>query len=72
MRHDTMSKRREACGRCGLSSVVDASNDGDSDPFGDERIEVSEEDARRISPSAWIAGVVERLDDAAMGLTYRR
>lgn len=67
-----MSKRTEACGRCGLSTVVETTDDGDSDPFGDDRIEVAEDDVRRISPGAWVSGVSDRIDGLAMRLTYRR
>lgn len=67
-----MSKRTEACGRCGLSTVVETTDDGDSNPFDDDCIEVSKEDARRISPGARISGITERLNDLAMSMTYRR
>ncbi|WP_284012648.1 hypothetical protein [Halobaculum litoreum] len=61
---------RESCGRCSMSTVVDATADGDSDPYGDDRIELADDDLRRVSPSAWLGGVVSRLDDLAARLTY--
>jgi hypothetical protein len=59
-----------------MSSVVGLSQDedgGDSrsrDPFGEARIEVDERELRAVSPSAWLAGVKRRLDEAATRLTY--
>jgi len=67
-------KRTEACGRCGISSVVDASDgDGERDPFGDERIEVAERDARAAMRLQVAAGRLKRrLDELATRLTYGR
>jgi hypothetical protein len=64
----------EACGRCGMSSVVDAACDGEdaADPFGDARIEVDERELRAVSPAAWLAGVRARIDAVATELTYGR
>lgn len=61
----------EACGRCGLSSVVDTTEEGE-DPYGDARIEVDDGEARAVSPGAWLGGVKRRLDDLATRLTYGR
>ncbi|MFC7097388.1 hypothetical protein [Halobaculum marinum] len=61
---------REACGRCSMTTVVDATADGDRDPYGDERIELEDDDLRRVSPSAWLGGVVSTLDDIATRFTY--
>ncbi|MDS0281122.1 hypothetical protein [Haloarcula onubensis] len=65
-----MSKQTEGCGRCGMSAVVDAA-DG-AGPDTDEAIEVADEDARRVSPAAWLGGLKRRLDEAATRLTYGR
>ncbi|MFC7069888.1 hypothetical protein [Halobaculum lipolyticum] len=61
---------REACGRCSMTTVVDATDDGERDPYGDDRIELADDDLRRVSPSAWLGGAVSRLDDLATRLTY--
>ncbi|AUV83702.1 hypothetical protein C2R22_20320 [Salinigranum rubrum] len=70
-------KKTEACGRCAMSSVVGLSQDGDGDeesrsrdPFGEARIEVDERQLRAVSPSAWLGGVKQWLDDTATRLTY--
>ncbi len=65
-----------------MSTVVDiassSDDDGDAagtdarDPFGDAVIEVDDETLRRVSPSAWIARVTERLDDLGRRLIYGR
>jgi len=72
-------KEREACGRCAMTSVTGMTigdRDGEEaagrDPFGGSRIEVSDADLRRVSPGAWLGGVVERIDEAATRLTYGR
>lgn len=65
-------KRSEACGRCSMSTVVDAVDEegAERDPIGDERIEVDESDLRRISPAAWMGRLTRRLDGIARRLTY--
>lgn len=65
--------RREACGRCAMSTVVDAVEDEESasDPFGGERIELSASELRAASPAAWLAGVKRRADELATRLTYK-
>ncbi|MFC6786928.1 hypothetical protein ACFQFH_13885 [Halobaculum halobium] len=67
---------RETCGRCSMTTVVDATEDGegaaDRDPFGDERIELDEGDLRRTSPTAWFSSVASALDDLGTRLTYGR
>jgi hypothetical protein len=72
-------KRTEACGRCGISSVVDATAvDAEEegrprrDLFGDARIEVDEDSVRKVSPAAWLGGVVSKIDQVATRLTYGR
>ena len=67
-----MGKETETCGRCGMSTVVDATGEADSEPFGEERIEVADTEARAVSPAAWLGGVKNRLDDIATRLTYGR
>ncbi|UIP00108.1 hypothetical protein Hbl1158_01670 [Halobaculum sp. CBA1158] len=65
---------RETCGRCSMTTVVDATEDGeaDRDRFGDDRIEVDDDQLKRASPGAWLGGVVDRLDGVADRLTYGR
>lgn len=71
-------KRTEACGRCSMSTVVDAASedgeavDSSSDPFSGGHIEVDEAEMRAVSPSAWLGGVKRRIDDVATKLTYGR
>ncbi|MFW5911676.1 MAG: hypothetical protein ACOCQV_02950 [Halolamina sp.] len=64
----------EACGRCSMTTVVDAveanSEEGLRDPFGDERIEIDESAIRRVSPAAWMGTVTSRLNEAVQRLTY--
>lgn len=75
-----MGQESERCGRCAMSSVVDAAKEQDLDanaragrnPFDGDRIEVDDAELRRLSPGAWFGGVVDRLDDVATRLTYRR
>jgi len=70
------SDRSEACGRCSMTSVVDMTeNEGgsDHDPFGDERIEVSESEMRKAAAPAVFAGrVKQKLDEFATRVTYGR
>jgi len=54
-----------------MSSAVSVT-DEEHDPFGDERIEVSEDQLRKVSPAAWLGGVKRRVDDWATRLTYGR
>ncbi|WP_458186387.1 hypothetical protein [Haladaptatus sp. NG-WS-4] len=65
-------KRTEACGRCGLSSVVDATSDGEPrDVYGDDRIEVSESEMRAVNGHAELLGRAKRrLDAFAERITY--
>ncbi|WP_254273684.1 hypothetical protein [Haloarcula marina] len=67
-----MGKETEACGRCSLSTVVDTADGEGSNPFDGDRIEVSDEAARAVSPGAWLSGLKTRLDDVATRLTYGR
>ena len=76
-------KRTEACGRCGMSTVVDAVADESADSGGDGsgrrrdptaggRIELDDARLRAVSPSAWLAGLRRRLDAIAIRFTYDR
>lgn len=72
-------KQTEACGRCSMSTVVDAARDdddgdgdGDRNPFADERIEVDRSELARVSPAVLLASLSERLDAVAYRLTYGR
>jgi len=70
------SDEAEACGRCAMSSVVDVAEsadegEGPSDPFGDERIEVEENEMRKAAAPAVVAGRVKhKLNEIATRLTY--
>jgi len=72
-------KRTEACGRCSMSTVVDAVNGdrppadrAEHDPFGSERIEVDESEIRRVSPAGWLADTKGKLDAVARRIAYGR
>lgn len=64
----------EACGRCSMTTVVDAAVDEDPerDPFGDERIEVDEDAMTRVNPVAWTRRVTGRLNRAVESFVYGR
>lgn len=68
----------EACGRCSMSTVVDAVDDDEQaesaerDPFGEKRIEIDDDQLRRVSPAAWMARLTTRLNELAQKLTYGR
>ena len=64
-------KKTEACGRCSMSTVVDAVG-GDRDPFGEDRIEVDEAEFSRVSPAVWLDRIGRRLDAAVRKITYGR
>ena len=59
----------ESCGRCSMSTVVDAT-ETDGDPFEGERIEIDDDSLRRVSPGAWLEGVAGWLDRAARTFIY--
>ncbi|WP_290815661.1 hypothetical protein [Halovivax sp.] len=76
-----MAKRTESCGRCSVTTVLDATEavDGDDEhgggrnPFDGPRIEVPEDDLRRASfVAVWLGRLKARLDAAAHRLTYGR
>ncbi|MFQ3474692.1 hypothetical protein HKK80_00310 [Halonotius sp. F2-221B] len=66
----------EACGRCSMSTVVDAVADDESnadrDPLTGDQIEVSETTLSRVAPGAWLGRVTTRLNEVAQQLTYNR
>jgi hypothetical protein len=64
----------EACGRCSMTTVVDAAVDEDErrDPFGDERIEVDESEMTRVNPVAWTRRVTGRLNAAVERFAFGR
>lgn len=72
-------KDTEACGRCSVSTVLDAAesaDDGEGDasaanPFDDGRIELEEADLRRIvRHEVFVRRVKDRLDALATRLIY--
>ncbi|WP_436929404.1 hypothetical protein [Halosimplex halobium] len=69
-------KDTEACGRCSMTSVVDAANEGDGgdrDLFGDARIEIPEDEMRRVAKPQILLGRAKRtIDEVATRLTYGR
>ncbi|PSQ09156.1 hypothetical protein BRC95_01580 [Halobacteriales archaeon QS_5_68_33] len=74
-----MTKETETCGRCSMTSVVDAveaDDEGeatDRDPLGEDRIEVPETEMRKAAAPAVLAGRVKRkLDAFATRFTYGR
>ena len=71
--------RSEACGRCSMTSLVDAAGDGDDgerasrDPFGGDRIEVSEAELRVLAwPAVLLGRVSRRLDEFAAHVVHGR
>ena len=72
-------KQMEACGRCSMSTVVDAVNSDESsaeqpdrDPFGGERIEVAESEIRRVSPAGVLGDLKARINAVARRIAYGR
>ncbi|WP_135821638.1 hypothetical protein [Halostella litorea] len=66
--------RTEACGRCSMTAVVDAT-DGETggDPFEGDRIEVDPDEMRTAAKPAVLLGRVKRrVDELATKLTYGR
>lgn len=65
-------KIREACGRCSMTSVVDMfDGDGGRNPFDGPRIEIPEEEMRRVAKPQILLGRAKRkLDEIATRLTY--
>lgn len=63
-------KKVESCGRCAMSSTAGLLDE--TDPFEGERIELSDSEARAVSPAAWLSGVTARLDALVTEFTYGR
>ncbi len=61
----------ETCGRCAMSSVSGVMEE-DHDPFEGERIEVEEDDIRKISPSVLLGRAKHRIDSLVARITYGR
>ena len=56
-----------------MSVVVDAvDEEGDRDPFGEERIEVDRGSMERASPEAWLSRLSSRIDDAVTRFVWKR
>ena len=67
------SDKTEACGRCSMTTVVDATDGDGENPFDGERIEVDPDEMRTVAKPAIVLGrFKERLDDLATRLTYGR
>ena len=68
------SDKSEACGRCSMTTVVDASDgEGGRDPFDGERIEVDADEMRTVAKPAIVLGrLKDRLDEFATRVTYGR
>jgi hypothetical protein len=65
-------KKTEACGRCSITTVVDATA-GDRDVLGEGRIEVDEDEMRRVSAHHVAASrAKEWLDSLGTRLIYGR
>lgn len=65
--------RAEACGRCSMTTVLDATEDERSgrDIIEGERIELEDAELRRVSPHAVVlARFRQWLDDAGSRLAY--
>ncbi|PSP64868.1 hypothetical protein BRC79_09430 [Halobacteriales archaeon QH_8_67_27] len=66
-------KESETCGRCSMTTAIDAGTDGERDPFSDERIEVPEDEMRKAAAPLVAAGRVKhKLNEIATRLTYGR
>ena len=68
----------EACGRCTMTSVVGLTAEQEGgprgrNPFDGDRIEVTDDELRTVSPHVIALGrLKDRLDRWATGLTYGR
>lgn len=71
-------KKTEACGRCSVTTVIDATDDksgesGAENPFDGERIEIKESQIRSVVPhEVFTARIRTRLDEWATKLTFGR
>ena len=64
-------KQTEPCGRCAMSSVSGVMEQ-EHDPFDGERIEVSEDELRLLSPGVLLGRVKTRVDGLVTKITYGR
>lgn len=65
-------KKTEACGRCSITTVIDAT-DADRDLLGEDRIEIEEREMRRLSAHHVVASRAKGwLDDLGERLIYGR
>jgi hypothetical protein len=62
---------KELCGRCAMSSVSGVMEE-DPDPFEGERIEVEEDELRKISPGVLLGRAKHRIDSVVTKITYGR
>ncbi|MEF8783114.1 MAG: hypothetical protein V5A39_08465 [Haloarculaceae archaeon] len=62
---------KELCGRCAMSSVSGVMEE-DHDPFDNERIEVKENELRKISPSVLLGRAKHRIDSVVTKIAYGR
>jgi len=62
---------KETCGRCAMSSVSGVMEE-QHDPFDGERIEVEENDIRKVSPGVVLGRMKRRIDGFVTKLTYGR
>jgi hypothetical protein len=69
-------KQKEACGRCSVTTVIDATEDGEEkaeNPFEGERIEIEESEMRSVVRHEVLASkVTDRLDAFASRLMFGR
>jgi len=71
-------ERSEACGRCSMTSVVNITADGKTaeelaarDPLGGPRIEIPEDELRRVSrPQVALGRLKDRLNALATEFVY--
>jgi hypothetical protein len=62
---------KELCGRCAMSSVSGVMEE-EHDPFEGERIEVEQDEIRKVSPSVLLGRVRRRVDNLVTKITYGR
>jgi hypothetical protein len=68
--------KTEACGRCSMTSVMgltEGEDDASRNPFEGDRIELSDDQLRTVSPHVVALGRLKnRLDEWATAFTYGR
>ena len=71
-----MAKRTEACGRCSVTTVIDAVEDderGGRNPYDGDRIELEDAELRRSAfVGVWLGRLKRRLDETAFSIVYGR